>query len=479
MTAQKWVVRLLGLATIAILTRYVSAADFGTVAAASTVLPFFYLLADLGFTAYTVQAEKTNPVMLSTSFWFSALAGVVLCGAMVAIAPLLGVVFRDAAVVPILQAQALWVVFTSLGAVPTALLRRSMRFGAIAGQTAAGAAVAQVVAIVMAVAGMGAWALVAQGLVSAAIMSTMAWISARWRPALTFSRDEFLRMTRFGGQVMGVEFVAMLRAWAEAAIISATLGMAAMGYLNIAQRLVQTVQDLTGGALAPVTSVAFARLRGTPNHLRDAYLRSLRITYAALSLPLTLVAIAAPLIVPILFGNGWTASFQVAQVLALAGTLTVGAFLDHGLYYGIGKPGAWFVYAIIVDGITVAGTALSAHYGLVAVAWIFLGVAVMATVVRWFLIARLLDTSPVAVARPFGFLVTAVLSAGAAGWGTMHVAGGLPPILAVALIGLAVLTVYFVVLRVMANQVIVDGLGFLRQSRLAKFLPSMRRGAVR
>ena len=66
-------------------------------------------------------------------------------------------------------------------------------------------------------------------------------------------------MARFGSQVLGVEFVAMCRALAETAIISATLGMAALGYLNIAQRIVQIVQDLTGAALLPVSTVAFSR----------------------------------------------------------------------------------------------------------------------------------------------------------------------------------------------------------------------------
>jgi O-antigen/teichoic acid export membrane protein len=123
-------------------------------------------------------------------------------------------------------------------------------------------------------------------------------------------------MTRFGGQVLGVEFVAMGRAWAEAAIIASTLGMAALGFMSIAQRLVQIVQDTTGGALVPVTTVAFARIRDSVERLRAAYLRALRLTYAALVLPLMLVAVAAPLMVPMAFGSGWSESHVLAQVLA-------------------------------------------------------------------------------------------------------------------------------------------------------------------
>ena len=78
------------------------------------MLPFFYLLADLGFTAYIVQADTTGRRMLSTGFWFSTVAGLLLCAAVVGIAPLFGLVFRSDEVVPVLQVLALAVVLTAV-----------------------------------------------------------------------------------------------------------------------------------------------------------------------------------------------------------------------------------------------------------------------------------------------------------------------------------------------------------------------------
>ena len=298
MTVQKWAIRVSGLVTIAILTRFLRPEDFGTVAAASTVLPFFYLLSDIGFAAYIVQADRIDRRMLSTSFWFSFLAGLLLAAGLVGAAPLFGLIFRSDEFVPVLQALSLTVVFTSMSSVPMALLRRAMRFRALAVQGTAAAFIAQAVAVAMTLTGFGIWALVGQALASQVVMTGLAWYAARWFPAFTFSRREFSIMARFGSKVLGVEFVAMCRAWGEAAIISATLGMAALGYLNIAQRLVQIVQDLTGAALVPVATVAFAKIRESTDRLRGAYVRALRMTYAAMSPPLTLLAVAAPLIVP-------------------------------------------------------------------------------------------------------------------------------------------------------------------------------------
>ena len=474
LTAQKWATRLLGFVTIAVLTRLLSPQDFGTVAAASTILPFFYLLADLGFAAYIVQVAKVDQRMLSTAFWFSLSAGVVLCAALVAIAPLMGVIFGDPGVVPVLQALALWVIFTAFGSAPMAILRRDMRFAILAGQGAIAAVIAQVAAMVLAFSGFGVWALVGQSLIAPVITSILAWISTRWHPNLEFSRREFAIMTRFGGQVLGVEFVAMLRASGEAAVISSTLGLAALGYMNIAQRLVQVVQELTGSAIVPVTTVAFARIREDAERLLNAYLRALRLSYAVLSLPLVIVAVAAPLMIPIVFGKGWEATYPVAQILALAGLLTVGASLDHGLFYGIGKPGGWFVYALIIDAVTFGTTAVLAHTGLIFVAWGFLGVCVVATVSRWFLVARILSSRVRVVAGPFMFVVAAALTSGAAGWGVMLLTQGMPRVVSIILIAVGVTIVHLMATRLLAPTVLSEGLAILARSKWGSRIPILK-----
>ena len=475
LTGQKWAIRVLSFVTIAVLTRLLTPAEFGTVAAALTVLPFFFLLADLGFAAYIVQVKATDRRMLSTAFWFSMAAGIVLCGCLLLIAPLLGVIFVAPDVVPVLQVLSVWVVVTAIGSVPIALLRRDMRFATIAAQGAASAVVAQVAAIIMAFSGFGVWALVAQSLVAGVLSTALAWWTVGWRPSWEFSSVDFVRMARFGGQVLGVEFVAMLRAWGEAAVISATLGLTALGYMSIAQRLVRIVQDLTGSSIVPVTNVAFAKIRDSVTRLRDAYLRALTVTYAALSLPLTIVAVAAPLMIPILFGDGWDESYQVAQVLALAGTLSVGAWLDHGLFYGLGRPGAWFVYALIIDVLTFATTVFTVRWGLVAVAIGFLCVAAIATMVRWFLVARALRTTPRVIGGPFVYLAVVVGCMGAAGWGVKLWTADLFAWLSIVLISLAILIVHAGITLLMARPAIHEALRIVSRFGIGSRLPFLAR----
>jgi len=462
LAAQKWAVRLSGFATLVVLTRHVSPREFGLVAAAMTVIPMLYLLADLGFSTYVLQAEQVDRRSLSTAFWASAAAGVLLSLALWFVAPLVADAFRSPELREVLRALVLAVAPTVLSAVPLALLRRAMRFREVALQGLVAALLAQGVAVAIALRGGGVWALVGQVVVTQWVIGVLAWRSARWAPALQLSPPLFRQMATFGVRVSSVDLVAALRMWAESWIITVTLGPAALGLLNIGQRLVQTAQDLTAVSLTPVSTVVFAKVRSSPERLRAAYLKALGVSYAVVAPIMVVIVVTAPELVPQLFGDRWRDSVAPAQALAVAGIVTIGAMLDHGLFYGLGRPGRWLAYALAVDATSVALTAVCVRWGIVGVALGFVALAVAATGVRWVLVARMVGLSVAALARPFarilvpsllttavGVLVFRALSAAQEGWG----------VLAATL--LVTVAVNLLLLRLAAGPILRDALGLL------------------
>jgi O-antigen/teichoic acid export membrane protein len=461
LTGQKWIVRVSGFVTIAVLTRLIAPADFGVVAAASTITPMVLLLADLGLSTYIVQAKDVDSRILSTGFWFSVTAGTVLAVGLALLAPLIADAFNIEGSAAVLRAMSLSVLITVVSSVPIALMRRRMLFRLLAIQGAAAAIAAQTVAVVVALAGGGAWALVAQLLVGQAVIGTLAWRSAGWVPRREFSARLFASMAQFGIKVVAVDIVATIRVTLEAAIISNALGAAALGYLSIAQRLVMTAQDVGATALVPVSTVVFAKIRDSRERLRAGYLRALRIGYAAVSPILTFVAVGAPLIIPLVFGKGWEPAIPVAQALAIAAILVLGAMIDHGLHYGVGAPGRWFAYALGIDVLTVASTAVLAPRGLTWVAVGFVAVALVATIARWVLVGRLVGCPPWVLAGGFMVAMVPVVASAGAGIAVRVAANGLPALLAVTIVGATVVIVHLVVVRLVSRRVLAETLDVL------------------
>ena len=302
---QKWVIRVTGFITIAVLTRILTPADFGVVAVVVSILPLLQLVADLGFTTYILQAKEVTRRALSTVFWYSAGAGVLLTAGLIVCAPLVGWLLRSPESVDVVRGMAPVALLVTLGAVPITLLRRRLQFRTLAIQAVIGGGIGQAVAVVLALTGFGVWALVWQTIAYQIVTTTLSWITSRWFPAWTFSWSEFVQMARFGFHVVGIELVAMLRVWLENAIIVSALGITALGYLSIAQRLIQIAQDLTTAALVPVSLVVFARIRETADRLRTAYLRAQAVSYTLVTPIMLFVSVGAPWLVPLAFGNDW------------------------------------------------------------------------------------------------------------------------------------------------------------------------------
>jgi O-antigen/teichoic acid export membrane protein len=461
LAAQKWAVRLTGVATLAVLTRRVSPQEFGVAAAAMTVIPLVYLLADLGFSMYLLQSDELDQRSLSTALWASVAAGVVLSAGLVVAAPVIAAGFRSPQLAPVLRSLVLAIMPTVLAGVPLALLRRALAFKAVALQGLVAALLAQAAAVAVAVGGGGVWALVAQLVVTQWVIALLAWWSARWMPSFELSPQLFRRMVAFGVHVSGVDVVATLRNLAESWIVAVALGAPALGLLNIGQRLVQVAQDLTAASMVPVSTVVFAKVREAPDRLRPSYLKALGVAYAVVSPMMTVIVVTAPVSIPLLFGGQWGASVLPAQALALAGIITLGAMLDHGLFYGLGRPGAWLAYAVVVDAATVATTAVTVRWGLAGVAVGFVGVAVAATAVRWVLVGRLLGLRVREMARPFLTLSVPTAASVIAGSWTLDAvstAGRLP---ALSLAVLVTVGVHICVLRLVAVRILRDALGLL------------------
>jgi O-antigen/teichoic acid export membrane protein len=460
LAAQKWAVRVSGLATLVVLTHEISPRDFGVVAAAMTVVPIVYLLADLGFSTYLLQTDDLDELTLSTAFWTSVAAAAVLSAGLWGVAPLLAMAFRIDELEQVLRVLVLAVVPTVLAGVPLAMLRRTMAFRTLALQTLVAALIGQVVAVVLALQGGGVWALVSQLIVVQWVVAILAWWRVGRLQSWRLSPPRLRQMAVFGVRVSTVDFVGTMTIWAQSWIVTVALGPSALGLLNIGQRLVFVAQELVAASMVPVSTVVFARVRDTPDRLRTTYLKALGVVYAVVSPVMILLVVTAPVLIPLLFGHEWKDSVAPAQALALAGIITLGAMLDHGLFYGLGRPGTWLSYAVFVDGATIGSAAITVRWGLTGVAVGFVVVALLATVARWILVSRVRGWRSREVAGPFFRVAPITVVSMVIGAIALDALPG-RPLAGMLVAGVVTLAVYGLLLRLLARGIIRDALGIL------------------
>jgi teichuronic acid exporter len=184
---ERWSSRLLTLVVIAVLTRLLAPSDFGLVSMATVVTAFLLVFVESGFSTVLVQKKDLDEKDASTAFWTSVAISVVLYAALFLCAPLVADLFDEPELTAVLRVLGLSLVISSLSRVPAALLERSFGFRSLSIRSVIGNLSGAVVAVPVAFAGGGVWALVVQALVTSITALVVLWSATPWRPGFEYS----------------------------------------------------------------------------------------------------------------------------------------------------------------------------------------------------------------------------------------------------------------------------------------------------
>jgi O-antigen/teichoic acid export membrane protein len=406
----QWSIRVSGLVTFVVLGRLLAPADFGAIALASTLVLILSSLADFGFAAYLVQASKPDQRDFSTAFWFSGAMGTLLAAGLYLVAWPLADLLNAPDAAPVVAAVSLSAFLDSFKSVPTALLKRRFDFRALALRRLVAVVLGQVVAIAMAVAGAGVWALVGQVWTVSIVSLVLTWAAARWLPSWRFSPRVAGRIARYGVHVLGSDLVYNGSVWATDAIVSRFLGLQQLGYLVMANRVVQMTVDVAAAAGQQVAVALFASVKQNHERLTNAYLSGLSLVVSVLVPGMLWLVVSAPLVVPGVLGEKWEPAVPVFQLIGLSGIARAVGVLDLSLLLGTARPRLLLGIRLLPAVLLVGTTTVTAQIGVVAVAAGFAAVYALVAPVQLAVVSRAVS---IPLARTFG-RVLGLLGIGAA-----------------------------------------------------------------
>jgi len=397
LTAQ-WGIRISGLVTFVILARILAPEAFGAMALASTLAFVLTLLADFGFSSYLIQAKDPDQKTFSTAFWFSVGASTAFAVLLVAAAWPLSEIFQAPAAAPIIAALSLSLILDSLRSVAGALLKRRFQFRAIAMQMLVGNVCGQAVAIGLAMAGAGVWALVGQAWTLSLVSLFLIWRAARWTPSMEFSASMAWAIAQYGVHVIGAGLAGQLAKWLTNGIASRYLGLTAVGYLAMSQRITMVAVETVGHASNQFANSLFASIKHDAAHLRRAYLSGQALV-GAVAVPLLIVlAINAEPLIPTVLGDDWLAAIPVFELLALGGVGQVlGWTLNRPLVLAIGRPQLSMYVTVAYSICLIAAAWVGAQFNVVAVAAAFAGANLAFAPVNMIVASRAIGLSPLPV----------------------------------------------------------------------------------
>ncbi len=364
-----WGNRVLTLLFFAILARLLGPQAFGLVALSSVYIGFLMVFQDQGFGHAVIQREQLHPDHLNAAFWMNVTLSLVLALVTIMGAPIVGWLFHEPRLAGIVRGLSPLFIIGALTFVQRALHFRNFRFRSLALATMVGVSVGGVVGTVAAVNGCGVWSLVLYQITTRACESIVIWWQSDWRPHLRFRWAQFRDMFDFGKYVVGGQLASFTHLYAADMIIGFFLGPMAVGLFSVAYRCARTVQDMISGVVSKVSLPAFARLQQQPEQGRAVFLKATG-QIALFSFPVfTAIAVLAPEIVAVVFGDEWTPAVPAMRALSLVGMIRTVCYLKRYLVLAYGRPRWHFCLEWMTVILTLIAVLLTVHAGIVAIAW--------------------------------------------------------------------------------------------------------------
>lgn len=315
------------LGTTAALARLVAPSAFGVIAMSTLVLRFGMYFAQMGVGQSIVQRTDLSSDHVRAGVWTSLAVGTGFWLGAWALTPVVVDLFAAPGLADVLPVMAIVFVLSGTSTTALALLRRQMRFRAIALADVISYALGYAgIGVTLAAAGGGVWSLVGAGLGQAALASVFYNAVARpsARPLMTWR--PYRELLGFGSTVSLISFLEFANANLDTLVVGRMAGSAALGVYSRALHLTGLPMQYMSTGLSRVLLPSFARIQDEPERIGRGYLVLLTV-FAGLGLPVALgISGAAKEVVAVLLGPQWVDAVPVVRIAAFA---SCAAMLSH------------------------------------------------------------------------------------------------------------------------------------------------------
>ena len=185
-----------------VLARILDPETYGTVAIMTVFISFFDVFVTGGFASSLIRDKKATSKDFNTVFWFNIVFSLLLYLALFFIAPSISDYFNNPALKWLIRVSAITLLINGIKNLQYAYVAKNLEFRKFFIATIGGTVASAVVGIVMAIKGMGAWALVAQSVTNYIIDVLILWIIIKWKPGFEFDFKLLKKHISFGWKIL-------------------------------------------------------------------------------------------------------------------------------------------------------------------------------------------------------------------------------------------------------------------------------------
>ncbi|MBY0585667.1 lipopolysaccharide biosynthesis protein [bacterium] len=356
--------RIISLIVFMILTGLLDKHSLGLLQLGTIVVAFIQAFAVQGFSDALIQREKVTQEHINTAFWLNLLVGGLLTVLTMIFADTIAWMWNEPELGSIIRWLSISFVLYGISSIERTMMLRNLDFSLPSILMLSSDVVGGAIGIGMALAGFGVWALVGQFTATRVSQAVLFTIWTPWRPGRKMSIQAAVDLYSFGIKIMGIRTLDFVNQRLPDILVKAFFGTDALGLYSVASRLLMSLSQSITAVMAPVAFAATSRIQGDPQRVSRGFYSGAEMI-SVLTAPVFVgMALVAPVALPYLFGEKWSAIVPVAQWLTVTAMVQATTLdLCANVLMGVGRPSRTLLLNVLFSTVQLVGFVATAWAG--------------------------------------------------------------------------------------------------------------------
>ncbi|MBP3339451.1 MAG: lipopolysaccharide biosynthesis protein [Lachnospiraceae bacterium] len=271
-----------------------------------------------GFSMALIQKKDVDETHYSSVFWVSLLVSAILYLLVFLGAPFVAKFYKNEVLSNMLRVLAIQLFFGPFTSVQNAIVARKFMFKESFLSNVIATVISGIIGIALAYSGAGAWALIAQVVVSILIANLVLIIKLKWLPKIMFSLNRIKELFSFGSKVLISSLIDEVYKEIYTLIIGKKYSSETLGYYNKGKQFPTMLVISIDSSIQPIMLPAYAKYKDDIPTVKRMLRRTIKMcAYIVFPLLAGLAAVAKPM-VNFLLTDQWTQSVPFMQIYCLA-----------------------------------------------------------------------------------------------------------------------------------------------------------------
>ncbi len=303
-----------------ILSRILTPDVFGIVSIIMIIINFGRIFEGLGIPSAIINFQNVEHRTLSSLLYISIISGFVSYLILFFLSPFLSLLFKTDITV-LIQFTGIIFFILPVGLHFQSLLKKNFHFKAASINEIVSSTIIGIISIIFAYYGFGAFSLVIGYVSGLTLLTTLNVITGLkiWKPSLCFEFKEIKKFIRFGLYQSGERTINFFTSNLDKIFIGTFFGTILLGYYEIAFNLIFVPIGILNGLNYGVFFPFFSKHQDDIQKLKNAFNDFLKILLVILMPVYMIIFSVADKFVYLLYGDQWTNSIPIVQILSFFG----------------------------------------------------------------------------------------------------------------------------------------------------------------